>query len=145
MEDKLSNKIKDDLGTFLFADLEDRLKQRHKRAEEIIKRGKWGNWRFDLRHKLLIISKTLGDGPIQDIYEVDLDECNSSAQILDWIAQVSDKTWASREDIGYLVMALDDLLGLQGAFCGGGRETSNGRNDYARRRIDALVEYINRK
>jgi len=41
--------------------------------------------------------------------------------------------------------ALDDLLGLQGAFCAGGIETSNGRDDYARRRIDALVEYINRK
>jgi len=145
MEDKLSNKIKDDLGTFFFRDLEERLEQRHERVEEIIKRGKWGNWRFDLRSKLLIISKALGDGPIQDIYEVALDECNFSAQILDWIAQVSNKTWASREDIGYLVMALDDLLGLQGAFCGGGIETSNGRDDYARRRIDALVEYINRK
>lgn len=43
----------------------------------------------------------------------------ASAPVLDWIAQLSMKAWASREDIGYLVEALDDIFGLQAAFCGG--------------------------
>lgn len=129
----------DDLGVDHFATLDDRLRKRQQRVEEVVKAGQWGNWRFDSNHKLLIINKSLNDMPPFDIYEVDLEECNSSAQILDWIAQVSQKTWASREDIGYLVEALEEILCLQGSFCGRGKEMSDGKADYASKIIDSLI------
>jgi hypothetical protein len=73
----------------------------------------WGQWLLDketlvLRHKKIL-------------YEIYLDECKSSAQILDWIIQISQKSWATNDDIGELVRALDDILNIQGHFCGSGQ------------------------
>jgi hypothetical protein len=53
-------------------------------------------------------------------YEIDLDRCASSAQVLDWISQVSKKTWATSELIGDLVLKLDEVLNLQRNICGWG-------------------------
>jgi hypothetical protein len=36
-------------------------------------------------------------------YEIDLEACNSTAQVLDFILQVSGKTWATDETVGKLV------------------------------------------
>jgi hypothetical protein len=55
-------------------------------------------------------------------YEVDLDRCRSSAEILDWIAQLEQKTWCDATCVGNLVRALNRILRLQGNFCGGGVE-----------------------
>jgi len=80
---------------------------------ETLGKTTWGQWLLDketlvLRHKEIL-------------YEIYLDECKSSAQILDWIIQVSQKSWATDDDIGELVRALDDILNIQGHFCGGGQ------------------------
>ena len=54
-------------------------------------------------------------------YQVDLEHCRNSAAILDWIAQVSGKPWKNPARVVYeLIVALDDVLSLQGALCGGG-------------------------
>ena len=47
-------------------------------------------------------------------YYIDLERCNSSAQILDWIIQVSKKPWATDEILSALVRALDGYLDIQG-------------------------------
>jgi hypothetical protein len=56
------------------------------------------------------------------MYEVNLDECNTSAGALDWIAQVAGKTWATNDDLANLVRALDDILDFQASLCGQGNE-----------------------
>ena len=71
---------------------------------------KWGNWTLDTKNRSLDYR--------HDRYSIRLESMTSSAPVLDWIAQLNMKTWASREHIGYLVEALDDIFGLQAAFCG---------------------------
>jgi len=86
---------------------------------------RWGPWRYDAKTLELKYSK---DGYT---YEVDLERCNSSAQILDWVCQVSQKSWCSVADLGHLVNALDALLDPQEHVCsgamGGGRSTGRYR------------------
>ena len=72
----------------------------------------WGDWVLD---KETLVLRHKGTD-----YEIDLEACNNSAQILDWIIQVSQKTWATNDVIGEFVRALDDILDIQGHFCGGG-------------------------
>ncbi|UCC40405.1 MAG: hypothetical protein JSV96_02850 [Candidatus Aminicenantes bacterium] len=97
----------------------------------------WGNWRFDSEENSLIVSKSLCPGEEEkDLYKVDLERCNSSAAILDWIVQISQKLWITREDIGYLVEALDEIFSLQSNFCGSEFEHSDGRPDYAKRILE---------
>jgi hypothetical protein len=69
---------------------------------------------------------------VQPHYEVDLERCNTSAQVLDWIAQVAGKIWATDKIVGALVRKLDEVLYLQKNFCpggitGSGRKTVNVR------------------
>ena len=90
----------------------------------------WGGWALDkdtlvLRHK--------GTN-----YEVYLDECNNSAQILDWIVQVSQKSWSTNDVIGELVRALDDILGIQGHFCGSGQSREANSKEIAEAYIKRL-------
>jgi hypothetical protein len=56
------------------------------------------------------------------VYEVDLEQCTTSAQVLDWIAQVAMKTWATDAVIAGLIRALDAVLDLQSNLCGMGIE-----------------------
>jgi hypothetical protein len=90
----------------------------------------WGDWELDkealvLRHKEIL-------------YEIYLDECNSCAQILDWIIQVSQKTWATNDVIGELVRGLDDILDIQGNFCGGGQSREANGKEIAKAYIERL-------
>jgi hypothetical protein len=55
-------------------------------------------------------------------YEVDLERCRNSAEILDWIAQVSRKVPVTADMAIGLVYALDDILHFQGRFCGLGKD-----------------------
>lgn len=71
----------------------------------------WGSWIFDVSRLVLY----WGRGPYP--YEIDLEDCTDSAQVLDWIAQLSHKQWCSAADIGDLVRALDDIFDLQAHFC----------------------------
>ncbi len=76
---------------------------------------KWGNW--DYNPSNLTIGHKNG-------YYIDLERCSDSASILDWIAQVSGKSkMFTHEDVGHLVRALDDIIGLQERICGNGTDT----------------------
>lgn len=72
----------------------------------------WGRWTFNRR----ALTLDLGDGE----YEVDLERCNSSAEVLDWICQVAGKSYVNSEDLGDLVLAINDLLRPQAALCSWG-------------------------
>jgi hypothetical protein len=69
----------------------------------------WGPWRYDAQRL------TLEYG--QERYEIDLEECDTAAEILDWICQVSQKSWCSPEDTGHLVDAFIALLDPQSHVC----------------------------
>ena len=55
-------------------------------------------------------------------YEVDLEELEGSAAVLDWIVQVSKKTWPTPAVVGELVRSIDQVLDLQANYCGQGIE-----------------------
>lgn len=55
-------------------------------------------------------------------YEIDLETCTSSAEVLDWIVQVAHKTWVGKEDLADLIAAFDALFQLQAHFCSSGIE-----------------------
>ncbi len=69
----------------------------------------WGNWRY--KAKLLTLTHVPED------YEIRLDECSTSAETLDWIFQVASKTWVTPEDLGNLILALDDIIDPQANLC----------------------------
>ena len=74
---------------------------------------RWGLWSLDAGSYVLN-----HDGPVG--YWVDLERCGSSAEVLDWIVQVSHKAWADSHDVAMLVAALDAVLRLQKIACGSG-------------------------
>ena len=71
----------------------------------------WGIWEY-LKNETLTCSK----------YEVDLDRMKTSAAVLDWIIQLSHKSWVTKKDLADLVYAIDDILRLQQNYCGFGKE-----------------------
>jgi len=100
----------------------------------------WGNWRYDKDLRQLIINKSLAPGDEEkDLYKIDLERCNNSAAILDVIISMSQKMWMTREDIGYLIEALDDIFMLQVNFCGSEFEHSDGHSDYAKRFLESKI------
>jgi hypothetical protein len=56
-------------------------------------------------------------------YEIDIEEWTDSAEMLDWILQIANKTWCSPELLYQFVMAIEEIChirfdnGAQGVFC----------------------------
>ncbi len=74
----------------------------------------WGGWIYDWR--IHVLRHTT------ERYEIDLERCRTSAEILDWISQVQKKGWATPQLVGDMVEALDDLLNFQANYCSWGAE-----------------------
>ena len=73
----------------------------------------WGHWRLNTKTYVL---------EFRNGYEVDLESCTTAAEILDWILQITRKSWTTAEDIGNLIRALGEIapggcFGLQGLVC----------------------------
>ena len=68
----------------------------------------WGDWKYDREGLALVYRENTND-----VYEVDLERCATPGEVLDWIAQITGKTWGTVECVGHLARALDDLLHLQ--------------------------------
>lgn len=66
------------------------------------------------------VRRSVFDSP-GDGYEVDLEECLTSAQVLDWIMQVAQKTWATDSIVAALIRGLDEVLNPQAFLCSFGR------------------------
>src|SRR3990167_2776780 len=76
-------------------------------------------WQYDA---VLLVLRHLRSG-----YEVDLESCRSSAQVLDWLAQVKQKTWCTSDDFAGMFDALDAVIDLQANMCSFGAERMAGR------------------
>ncbi|HOD64858.1 MAG TPA: hypothetical protein PKO04_11390 [Smithellaceae bacterium] len=69
----------------------------------------------------------LYDDSGRQVYEVDLDSCNDPAGVLDWIFQVTNKTWCTPEIAFAMLYAFDEAFveafgeTVQGAICHGGK------------------------
>ncbi len=88
---------------------------------------RWGNWVFN--RKSLVLQFAPSSSPTLDWWnwEVDLEECRTSAQVLDWLCESQGKNGISNMDIGDLLEAIDYLAnGLQGLMCSFGVERSDG-------------------
>lgn len=92
--------------------------------------GDWGPWRLNASTYVL---------DLPERYEVDLERCLDSAQVLDWVVQVAGKTWATPEVVAGLVRALDDVLYPQSTICGSGVGKSL-TAAAVRKRVVSLVE-----
>jgi hypothetical protein len=73
-------------------------------------------WKLN-KETLVLCVEDDGD---RSYYEIDLEDCTSSAGALDRIAQVSQKTWIDDATLGALVRKMDQVLSLQATLCGGG-------------------------
>lgn len=80
-----------------------------------------GHWLFDPDAFVLKFLKDPAKKNGPWLYEVDLDQCKNSAQILDWIAQVSKKRFVNNVALGDLMLFLDDLFDLQKNVCSFGK------------------------
>jgi len=74
----------------------------------------FGSWTFNSKNLTL-----LHENPT---YEIDLERCTSSAQVLDWIFQINAKTWADDFCVADLVHAFRVTLDPQRTLCSFGRE-----------------------
>jgi hypothetical protein len=70
--------------------------------------AQWGNWKLNTKNACLEFNDPKSNSMI---YQVFVDEMTDSAQILDWIFQIEEKTWASSKDLGDLVSAVVEILG----------------------------------
>ena len=50
-------------------------------------------------------------------YKIDLEATTCSAQMLDWIFQINAKAWATIDDLGQLIKALDAIFYPQSTLC----------------------------
>jgi hypothetical protein len=90
----------------------------------------WGPWQLDAEVRVLRSKH----------YEVDLDRCTTSAEVLDHICQVVDKTWADDAIVAGLVRALNDVLKPQANLCSFG-----GSTELSPERIGTLVRAVDRR
>ena len=82
------------------------------RCEDTESTTQWGAWRLDFKRSVLLGKR--GEGyPLNSEYEIPLMLCRTSAQKCDWLAQVAEKSWATREVLGGLVQAFDATMGLR--------------------------------
>ena len=83
----------------------------------------WGDWSLDIKNMALVYI-------FENIeYDIPLDRCNSSAQILDWIYQVYGKSWANPKVVCDLLKAFNDIAPVQQTFCSFGVERAK-REDF---------------
>ncbi len=91
----------------------------------------WASWRVDPTNFTLVAGTW-------SRYYVDLERCLTPPQVLDWIFQVSNKTWGTAEVLAGLVHALDYVLHPQANLCSSGRAASISKR-FVRERVRKLA------
>jgi hypothetical protein len=71
----------------------------------------WGPWYQDWGAKSLVCE--IPGYPKGSEYVIELSRAQTPAQKCDWLAQVAEKAWATREVLGGLVQAFDATVGLR--------------------------------
>jgi hypothetical protein len=102
----------------------------HKLLTEGPEPSDWGGWTLNPELRILELLSPHGNY----VYEIDLDTCTTSAEVLDWLCQVAGKVWADDAVLAGLVRAIDDVLHPQAHLCSGGIPRTLPRD-----RIAALV------
>lgn len=98
--------------------------------------SRWEGWRLD--PEILTLGMFTTDGGF--LYEIDLEQCLTAAQLLDRIMQIRGKDWQElnmNAVLGGLLLAIDDVLHPQATLCSWGRSK---RLD--RRQLRDLVDRI---
>lgn len=81
---------------------------------KIKKRDQFGPWKVNRSEQVLVHEKYH--------YEIDLEEIKTCAQLADWIFQITAKSWATNNDLGWLLRALEQELQPQARMCSYGIE-----------------------
>lgn len=81
-------------------------------------RSSQGRWRYEPDALVL----ALYDDRERYIYEVDLERCTTSAEVLDWIMHVAGKHWSTPEVVAGLIHALNQVLRPKANLCAQGIE-----------------------
>ena len=84
----------------------------------------WGDWVFNSEN--LTLTNKAKD------YEIDLEKIHSSADILDWIFHVFDKTWCDQKTISDLLLAFNEILKPQSNYCSLGNDIKSDGGKLAR-------------
>ncbi|MGB9153956.1 MAG: hypothetical protein WCD70_12825 [Alphaproteobacteria bacterium] len=82
----------------------------------------WGKWKLNITDRCLEHKAHPGQVP----YQLLLDVVNDSSSMLDWIFQVSSKSWATYKDISDLVSAFGDIFDPQSRLCSGALNGTEG-------------------
>jgi hypothetical protein len=90
----------------------------------------WGRWIFNANNLTLVQSENTW-------YEIDLETITDSAEMLDWIFQMAQKSWVSTEDLGNLIRGFEDLFSPQANLCSGGRNKQFNPTVYLKGRLAA--------
>jgi len=94
----------------------------------------WGSWYLDTENPALVFQ-------FENIeYDIPLEKCNTSAQILDWVYQIYNKSWAKPNDVYNLLRAFNDIADVQHFFCSFGIERAKGNNFKMVDRVKILYE-----
>lgn len=72
---------------------------------------KWGAWRYNPENFTLEFDSRISGFPKEFPYYVDLRRCNDSDAVLDWLLQLLEKQWCTKEQVGYLLQAISELSG----------------------------------
>ena len=78
----------------------------------------FGGWEF---YDSSLTLRRTGNAKTGGGYEIDLETCTTSAEMLDWIFQIRNKTWGG-DAVADLVWAFEVLLHPQASLCSGGCE-----------------------
>lgn len=91
---------------------------------------RWDVWRLDATNYQL-------GAYIRGAYDywVDLERCTTSAETLDWIIQIAEKSWATADVLAGLVHAFNDLIRPQATLCGMGQS-----KQLSKRHLRSLVD-----
>jgi hypothetical protein len=77
-------------------------------------RAAWGPWVYESEANRLVHAETQ--------YDIWMGRCGTSAEVLDWIMQITNKAWADERTVAGLCRALNDLLCPQATLCSNGLE-----------------------
>ena len=86
-------------------------------TSRMMTRPEWGGWTLSRGGCLAFVDRGCA-------YDWETSRLTSSAAVLNCIAQVSHKPWATDAVLAGLVRALDDLLNVQTTLCSCGQDTT---------------------
>lgn len=99
--------------------------------------GDWGPWRLNPRVATLELRHDTGALR----YEIDLERCLTTGQMLDWLMQIAGKRYATADMVAGLVHAFDDVVRPQRRMCSFGASGSVTRPQMLRLVADAAERW----